>query len=440
MGVVHLAGRQNKSANPLPRSSIIAALDVGSTKISCMIAELRAPRSKGISDPRQLLHVIGMGQTASRGIRAGAVVDLHEAECAIRIAVDAAERQAQTSISQVMVSISGGRPASASYAGRVQTRTGIVSPADVEFAIVQAMSSVELRNRSVLHLHPVNYVLDGVSDVSDVLGLHGTELQADIGVTTVEPAYLRNLVAALDRAHLEPSGFIIGSYAAAKAALTPDESKLGTMVIDLGGAVTSMAFVRNGKLVAADSFNLGGRHLTNDVAQGLSTSIAHAERMKTLWGTALGGGHGDREMLAVPLLGEKGTDSVQRVPKSMLSSILRARLEEILELCAARLSSGLMSVGASSRVVLTGGASQMPGLLELSAQILQRPVRMGLTSALNGLSEHQRHGGLAASAGALIHAVQPDMQYAVPHQAELALERASLGYARRFGRWLAEAL
>jgi len=243
-----------------------------------------------------------------------------------------------------------------------------------------------------------------------------------------------------DFAHLGIAGFVLAPYAAAKAALTPDERNLGAIVIDMGGAVTSCALIRNERLVAATSVNLGGHHLTNDVAQGLATSIAHAERMKTLWGSCIPGGHGDREMLAVPLLGERGTDAVTRVPKAYLTNILRARLEEILELCARDLSEGAFANSGSLRVVLTGGSSQLHGVAELASQILQRQVRVGGAAALNGVSEYQRHGGFSVITGALVHAAKPDVNYAVPQETQAAMARSQVGFARRMGRWLAEAL
>lgn len=434
---MQFAGRQGRG--PLPKSSIIAALDIGSTKISCLIGESHPVRGRVNADATQGLRVLGLGQTAARGIRSGAVVDVNEAECAIRIAVDAAERMAQTSISEVYISISGGRPQTLCLSGRARTETGVVGPRDIDFAIQQALAGFDVGRRSILHLHPVNHVLDGVGDIAQPLGLHGEQLQVDIGITTVEPAFLRNLSQAVERAHLTPAGFVLSSHAAARAALTADEAELGAVVIDMGGAVTSLAFLRHGKLAAADSLALGGLHLTNDVAQGLSTSIAHAERMKTLWGNVLGGGHGEREMVAVPLLGERGADSVHKVPKAYLNNILRARVEEIFELVSGRLGQGAFAASAGAKVVLTGGASQLSGLRETAAMLLQRPVRLGGAAALNGLSEHLRHGGFAAASGALVYAASPELHYAVPAATQAELQRARMGYARRVGQWLAEA-
>ncbi len=437
MSVVQLHGRGNKSGS---RATVVAALDIGSTKICCIIAELQPPKHRGPVDPRQLLKVIGFGQTLSRGVRAGAIVDVNGAECAIRLAVDAAERMASMAINDVYVSVSGGRPQSRCHSGRVRTQTGIVSPRDIENAVLAALTQVSVGKRTLMHLAPVGHRLDGVANISTPLGMHGEELVSDIGVTTIEPAYLRNLTLAVERAHLRAIGFVVAPYAAAKSALTADEFALGSLVIDMGGALTNIGLFSNGQLVAADSVPLGGLHVTNDIAQGLSTTIAHAERMKTLWGNVLPDGHGDREMLAVPMLGERGVDTVQKVPKSHLTNILRPRLEEIFELVRDKISTAAFASHGQGRVVLTGGGSQLSGIRELATAVLGCQVRLGQVAPLAGLPEPARHAAFTVAAGTLCYAAQPDQHYAVPQEAAVAFQRAQMGYVRRVGQWLAEAL
>jgi cell division protein FtsA len=437
MSVVQLHGRGGKGGS---KATIISALDIGSTKICCLIAEVQPPRQKGQVDAKHLLKVIGFGQTASRGVRGGAIVDVNEAECAIRLAVDAAERMAQTAISDVYVSVSGGRPQSHCHSGKVRTQSGVVGPRDLENAVSAALAHVSVGKRTLMHLVPVGHSLDGVSNISTPLGMHGEVLGADVGVTTIEPTYLRNLELAVERAHLRGVGFVVAPYAAAKAALTPDEFSLGSIVIDLGGALTSVGLFNNGQLIAADSVPLGGMHVTSDIAQGLSTTMAHAERMKTLFGNVLPDGHGDREMLAVPMLGERGVDTVNKVPMSHLTSILRPRLEEIFELVRDKISGPTFASQAASRVVLTGGGSQMPGIRDLATAILGRQVRLGHAVALAGLPEHARHAGFAVATGTLCYALNPDRHYSVPQEAAVAFQRAQMGYVRRVGQWLAEAL
>jgi cell division protein FtsA len=430
---------QNRGSNR-SKLSTVAALDIGSTKISCMIAEVASAAVKGRGDPRSGLKVIGFGQTLSRGVRAGTIVDVNEAECAIRLAVDSAERMAGVSISEVYIGISGGRPQSRSVNGRVRTQTGVVNRRDMDGAVAVAMGQVNVGKRKLLHVTPSNHSLDGVSNIATPLGMHGHVLSTDLSVTSVEPAYLSNLSLAVERAHLRPAGFIIAPYAAAKAVLTADELSLGTFVIDMGGALTSVGFFNNGQLVSADCLNLGGMHVTNDVAQGLSTTVAHAERMKTLWGSVLPDGHSEREMLAVPALGERGVDTVYKVPKSHLTNILRPRVEEIFELVSAKIADMAKAAPGAGRVVLTGGASQLSGIRDLAQAILNRQVRLGASTGFAQISEQAKQSNFAVVAGTLCYAAKPELQHGLSQVVEEVYARAQMGYARRVGQWLADAL
>ena len=440
MTIVQMQKRGGNRSVGRSKHPIVAALDIGSTKICCMIAEKAGRPGKDGSDPRSSLKVIGFGQTLSRGVRAGSIVDVNEAECAIRLAVDAAERMAGISISEVYVGISGGRPQSRSVSGRVRVANSVVSRRDVDHTVTSALTQVSLGKRKLLHVTPTNHNLDGVSNIGKPIGMHGDVLSTDVSVTSVEQAYLNNVSLAVERAHLRLAGFIIAPYAAAKAALTADELTLGTFVIDLGGSLTSVGFFNNGQLVCSDSLPLGGLHVTNDIAQGLSTTIAHAERMKTLWGSVLPDGHGSREMLAVPALGERGIDTVHKVPKSHLTNILRPRVEEIFELVSAQISEMAFAVPGAGRVVLTGGASQLTGIRDLAAAVLQRQVRLGSTTGFAHVSEQASQAQFAVVAGTLCHAANPETQHSVSDEVEKFYQHSQKGYLRRVGQWLADAL
>jgi cell division protein FtsA len=420
--------------------STVASLDVGSTKISCMIAEVAASATKGRNDPRAGIKIIGFGQTASRGVRGGSIVDVNDAECAIRLAVDAAERMAGVSISDVYVGISGGKPQSRSVTGRVRTLSGVVTRNDIDNATALAMQQVNVGKRKLLHVTPINHGLDGVANVATPLGMHGNVLATDLSVTSVEPAFINNLKLAVERAHLQVAGFIIAPFAAAKATLTADELSLGTFVIDMGGALTSVGFFNNGQLASADCLALGGLHVTNDIAQGLSTTMAHAERMKTLWGSVLPDGHGERDMLAVPALGERGIDTVHKIPKSHLTNILRSRVEEIFELIGEKIFDMGQAAPGAGRVVLTGGASQLSGVRDLAQVVLGRQVRLGCSTGFSHISEQARQANFAVVAGTLCYAAKPEMQHSVSQDIQDQHTRAQMGYARRVGQWFMEAL
>jgi cell division protein FtsA len=420
--------------------SIIAAVDIGSVKTACLIAEW-SPGKKSVDiDIRNGLKILGFGQTVSRGVKAGAIADIGETERSIRLAVDAAERMAGSTIRTVHVNVSGGRPTTAVSSAAIKIENGVVTQADVDAAISMAISKADVGKRHVLHLLPVSYGLDGVETLQAPVGMHGNALKVDIAVVTMEPAPLHNLRMAVERSHLSLSGFALAPYASAKSVLALDEMELGTILFDMGGYTTHVAAFRQGKLVASAVLPIGGQHITNDIAHGLSTTVVHAERLKTMFGSVLGNGHDEREMLAVPLLGERGVDTIQKVPKHVLTSIIVARLDELFEHARALLSDGMMAGLATSRVVITGGASQLHGTREFATSRLGLPVRIGLPSGFQGLPELAKSGGFAAVAGLLVAACEPQSACEMPDDAKHALDRSQMTYARRVGKWLAEAL
>jgi cell division protein FtsA len=416
---------------------LLAALDIGSSKVCCMVGE-RLPAKRKSNDLLSQLRVLGVGHTASRGIHSGAVADVIEAEKAIRLAVDTAERMAGQAISDVYVGVTGGRPVSMCETGMVRVQRGAVSQNDIDAAVTLALKKISIGSRAILHLAPVAYALDGVQTTQAPIGMHGTELTVDLGVVTVEHAYLRNITEAISRAHLQIKGFVMAPYAAAHGVLVNDEMKLGTILVEFGHSLTSVGYFNAGHLVAADSIPLGGQHITNDIALGLTTTLAHAERMKALHGNLLISIHDDLEMLPVPVLGEQH-GAMNYVPRGTLTAIMRPRVEEILEHVAELLAKPPFRQSGMARVVLAGGGSRITGLRELAASTLCRHVRIAEIPQLAGLSEAARQPGFSVPTGLLCYALSPDKQYVMPQEAVAAIERQRVGYVRRIGRWIAEA-
>ncbi len=440
MTVVQFQGKNTTRGPAAPKGGVIAALDIGSTKISCLIAEVAPAKHRPAdSDDKNGLRILGVGHQLSRGIRAGAIVNVDEAERAIRLAVDAAERMAQRTITEVYVNVSGGRPQSRLYTWSEKTATGLVSPRDMDTVLNGLLNQVDPGRRSILHLAPVQYHLDDAKGVKEPLGMYGETLSLELGVVTVETPHLRNLTLAIERAHLAIAGFVMSPYAAARSVIAEDEKALGVTVVDMGGATTSFAIFHENHLVSADVVPLGGQHITNDIARGLTTTIAHAERMKTLWGSALASQTDEREMIAVPLLGERGVDTVQQVPKSMLTGIIRPRLEEIFEMLRDKIETSGTAHLAGRRVVITGGASQLNGVREVASQWLDRQVRLGTPAHQAGMPESAHTPGFAVCAGLLNYGLKPDPHYALPKAKADEVERAQHGYVRRMGRWIADS-
>lgn len=439
MTVVSLQSRSGQGGGrPKDASPVIAAIDVGSTKIACLIAEMQTIRNRSFGGEKtRQLKVLGLGHHAAHGIRQGAVTSLDEAERSIRLAVDAAERMAGVTVDTVYVNISGGRPRCHGYTGVARVGGSEVADQDVQAAIRAAESRIDPAGRVLLHMTPVQYGLDAARGVRDPRGMFGERLSVELNAVTVEPGPLRNLALAIERCHLSVAGMVIAPYAAGRSVLVEDERTLGVTCIDMGGGTTSVAVFMEGHLVFADVIPVGGHHITTDIARGLSTPVAHAERMKTLYGSALPSVCDDRELLAVPLVGERGTDTVYKIQRSMLTGIIRPRLEETFELIRERLDIAGLAKRAGRRVVLTGGASQMTGARELAGQVLDRNIRLGFPQPVTGMPEAARGPAFAVAGGLLEYALRPDEHtVALP---EMMAAGINGGYLARVGQWIRES-
>lgn len=419
-------------------STIIAALDIGSTKICCVIAALGKPKHALHDNAAACdIRIIGVGHQASRGVRAGVIVDIDEAEKAVRLAVAAAERAAGVTIGAVHVAVSGGRPRCEAFSGEARIMARDVSAVDAQRAIACAAQKIKPARRVVLHTSPVQYHLDDAQGVKQPLGMFGETLTVDLNAITVEPGALRNLGRVIGSCHLDIHGYVIAPYAGARAVLVEDEMKLGATYVELGGGTTGIASFHDGNLVFSDVLPVGGQHITSDIAQGLSTTLAHAERLKTLYGAALPAANDEHELIAVPQLGERGVDTVQRVPRSALTAIIRPRVEEILELVRDRLDRSAFGRLAGSRVVLSGGTSQLPGITDAAAAIFNRMVRAGTPLPFHSMPEHVQSASFAVPLGLLRYALKPDQL--IPVSSAVRGAAADAGYLMRVGKWIKES-
>jgi cell division protein FtsA len=421
------------------RSVVVAALDVGSSKVVCLIGRLRPHGPQQVLTRRShSVEVIGFGHTVARGTKAGTVVNLVQAEDAIRRAVDAAERMASVEIESVVLSISSGRPASELFAAEIAIVGSAVSENDIA-RVLAAGSHHSLRDgRAVLHSLPVGYSIDGVSGIRDPCGMLGNRLGVDMHVATTDVAAARNLMLAVERCHLDVEAMAASPYVAGLAVLADDEADLGAAVVDMGAGTTTIAAFQAGQLVHIDGFALGGHHVTMDLARGLNARIADAERIKTLYGTVLGGGSDERDMITVPPLDEHEREQAQFVSRANLVSIVKPRVEEILEMVRDRLAACPIAADRRGHVVLTGGASQLNGLAELAARLLGRPVRLGRPLGIASAPDAAKGPAFAVAAGLLVY---PQAAYLEHFEArrKRQLMTGTGGYFARVGRWLRES-
>lgn len=421
------------------RSAVVAALDIGTSKIVCLVARLRPRPPQDVLRRRtHAIQILGFSHTEARGIKAGRITGLAEAEAAIRNAVDVAERTARCQIEALIVSLSAGRPSSELLAASVEV-PGEVRDNDI-VRVLAAGSRLSVRaGRAVLHSIPIDYGVDAERGIRDPRGMLARQFSVDMHVVTAEAAAARNLMLAVERCHLSVEAIAVSPYVAALSALADDEADLGAAVIDMGAGTTTMAVFAGGRFVHADGFALGGRHVTMDIARGLSTSLHDAEQIKTLYGNVLTGAMDDRDMIPVPAVAGDDRDSPQFVSRATLTRIIKPRMEEILELVRDRLAASPFASEPRGRVIATGGASELTGFVDLAARILGRPVRIGRPLGVSGLPEGAKGAAFAVAAGLLVY---PQVAHLEHFDSRLALRlRAGHrgGYFAKVGQWLRES-
>jgi cell division protein FtsA len=424
---------------PARRSVVVAALDVGSSKVVCLIGRLRPHGPQQVLTRRShSVEVIGFGHTVARGTKAGTVVNLVQAEDAIRCAVDAAERMASVEIESVVLSISSGRPASELFAAEIEILGSAVSENDIA-RVLAAGGRHSLRDgRAILHSLPVAYSIDGVNGIRDPRGMLGVRFGVDMHVATTDVAAARNLMLAVERCHLNVEAMAASPYVAGLAVLADDEADLGAAVVDMGAGTTTIAAFQAGRLVHIDGFALGGHHVTMDLARGLNARITDAERIKTLYGTVLSGGSDERDMITVPPLDEHEREQAQFVSRATLVSIIKPRVEEILEMVRDRLAACPIAGDRRGHVVLTGGASQLTGLPELAARMIGRPVRLGRPLGIAGSPDAAKGPAFAVAAGLLVYPQAAHLEHFEARR-KRQLITGTGGYFARVGRWLRES-
>lgn len=375
----------------MARNSLTAAIDIGTSKVCCFV---------GVPGDGDAVQVTGIGHHVSRGVKSGAIVDMDLAEESIMAAAHAAERMAGETIQNVVVGVSGGQLSSRLIDMQTGLNGGPVRDVDLRRLLYNGTPETA-PHRLLLHALPVGYSIDGSNGINDPRGMHGQTLAVHVHEVTASTTAVRNITTCVERCHLNVADIVANPYAAGLACLVPDETELGVTVIDMGGGATSFAVFIEGSVVFAGSVPVGGAHVTSDIARGLATPLAHAERLKTLHGSALPSPSDERETIVAPQIGEESDAGQNHVPKSFLISIVAPRVEEILELVRSELDAAGVGGIAGRRVVLTGGACQLTGVPELAARLLDKQVRIGNPHGFGAMAAATSGPAFTACAGLL---------------------------------------
>lgn len=409
-------------------SQIVGLLDIGTSKVACIIAALDAPERPGES---RRARVLGVGHLRSRGIKAGVIVDLAEAEATVRAAIAQAERTARLTLEEVFVSVSCGRLQSSNFSASIDIAGGVVRADDIERLMAGGHAFAEREGRTLIHLNRIGFRVDGAAGSHDPRGMAASRLSADLHTVAADEAPVRNLMLVVERCYLNVRALIATPYASALAATSEEERRLGVTCIDIGGGTATVAAFADGHFIHAATVPVGGHHITLDIAQSLQTPLAEAERIKTLYGAMVVAQSDEFETFSYALAGEEDGARGQ-ASKAQLAGIIRPRVAGILGMVRERMDKAGVSSFAGERVVLTGGASALVGLGEFAANTLGRPARVSSPMPSIGLPSSVGSPAFSTVAGLLAVAASGSGEVSGLRDREAL----GGGYFERVGEWL----
>ncbi|MFN0217976.1 MAG: cell division protein FtsA [Hyphomicrobium sp.] len=408
-------------------SRIQGLLDIGSGTVTAAVAVIEPSTEDGRLSPR----IAGLGAHRSRGVKAGVLTDLDEAETVVRAAVAQAERAAGVTIDSVIASVACGRLSSRHFKANAETDTGLVGSGDLARVMAAGQAYAEREGRALVHMNKLGFLLDGCAGIRDPRGLAARQIAVQLHAVTMDEAPLRNLLLLIDRCHLACDGIVAAPYASGRAATTAEERDLGVVCINLGAGTTSLAIFADGRLVGVDVVPVGAQHITYDIAKSLQTPLVEAERIKTLYGTLLTAQSDDYETISYPLAGDDPS-AIAHTTRARLTEIIRPRLAQIITLARERLAANEAGSLASGKFVLTGGASQLIGATEFFSEGLGRAGRLGKPGPMRGLTDAASTPQLSTLAGLAFAATGRDADFS----SSLGASSSSRGYLGRVGSWL----
>jgi cell division protein FtsA len=376
----------------MSKKDIVVGLDIGTTKICCIVGEVVE------SGPRPTIDIIGIGTAPSHGLRKGVVVNIDSTVESIGKAVEEAELMAGVEITSVYTGIAGGHIKSFNSSGVVAVKDKEIQPNDVQRVIDAAKAVAIPLDREVIHIIPQEYIVDDQDGIRDPIGMSGVRLEGKVHIVTGAVSSAQNIIKCANKAGLNVAEICLEPIASSEAVLAQDEKELGVALIDIGGGTSDLAIFREGAVVHTSVLALGGNHITNDVAVGLRTPQHEAELIKVQYGCALSSLVKPDETIEVPGVGGRKPRVVSR---RLLAEIIEPRVEEIFMLIQREImKSGYQDI-LSGGIVITGGCSLLEGLPELAEFIFEMPVKRGVPLEVGGLRDVVQSPKFATGVGLL---------------------------------------
>lgn len=367
-------------------SEIVVGLDIGTTKVCAVVGEVEEGR----------ITILGVGSVPCRGLRKGIVSNIDWTVRSIREAIDAAQTMAGVEIRTVYASVGGSHIRSQTSDGVAAVSGGEVSRLDVERVLEGARAVPVDADRQILHVLPREFIVDAQDGIRDPVGMSGVRLGAKVNLVTAATSCVQNVIRCAERCDLTVADVALASLASAEAVLSDDEKEIGAAVIDIGGGTTDVLLYVDGGIAHTSVIPVGGNNITSDIAAGLRTPMAEADRLKRLSGCALGRLVGDQEEIEVPGV---GGHAPRRCARRVLSDIIEPRVEEIFAALRKRIEDTGLLEQLSAGVVLTGGAVLLEGMSDFAEEVLGMPVRVGFPMGVEGITQLVQGPHFAAATG-----------------------------------------
>jgi len=370
---------------------LIVGLDIGTSKICCVVGEVR---------PDRMVDIIGMGSHPSIGLRKGVVINIENTVDSIKEAIEEAETMAGCEISSVYAGIAGGHIKGFNSHGVIALKKREVGKLDIERVIDAARALAIPMDREVIHTLPQEFIVDDQAGISDPTGMSGVRLEVKIHIVTGSVTSAQNIIKCANRAGLDVYDIVLESLASSEAVLTDEERNLGVALIDFGGGTTDLAIFSQGSIKHTFVLTLGGDNLTNDIAIGIRTPFKEAEKIKIKYGCGLTSLIGEDETIEVPGVGDRKPRTISR---RLLGEILEPRVEELFSLIYQEMVRSGYDDLVSSGVVVTGGSAILPGVPEVVEQVFNMPARIGYPASIGGLKEIVNSPMYATAVGLVLY-------------------------------------
>ena len=372
------------------KDNLIVGLDIGTTKICCVVGEIRGAE----------VNIIGIGTHPSVGLRKGVVVNIESTVESIKKAVEEAELMAGCEISSVYAGIAGGHITGFNSRGIVAIKGPEITPNDVERVIDAARAVAIPMDREVIHVLPQEYIVDDQAGIQNPVGMAGVRLEAKIHIGTGAVTSAHNIVKCANRAGLDVCDIVLEALASGEAVLSDEEKQLGTALLDLGGGTSDLAIFAGQNIKHTFVLALGGDNLTNDIAVGLRAPLAEAEKIKKKYGTCLSANISAEETIEVRGMGGR---KPRKLPRQILGEILEPRMEEIFTLIKREIYRAGMEHVMAAGLVVTGGTAMLDGVPEIAEAVLGLPARLGKPTGITGLTDVVNNPMYATGVGLVLY-------------------------------------